>query len=461
MVALETSPHASHFLEVPDRRVNRDFYTKTPNALTLKDLRGKVLSKRYQFLHEFVSDVGSVMSDARKRSVKGDAVYSDSIALQEFFAERLQALLAERNITSPGCADYTKDQIPAIVAQEEKAASSVADAGEKDSEEALASSGDYTTGEFAYVKVEGGLASICLIRRMFRRADGVEMFEGTRYLRPAETYHVETRTFYENEVFKTNDTITEPVAQLGGKCWVLFMRDFCTYTVAGISAADLYCCESRYVKNGKKMEKIRNFTVEGLSPELVPRDMKLDARKLEKVKSQFGAAAGDNTEPADGSSGDASEYPKPVLDDPRNVIQPLDLEKGCTYYKSLCLDNEVFSIGDAILLRNPDDKKKALPFVALIKRIWVDSKGFPYCSGPWLARPIETHHDPAKLFYKNELLLTSSSDSNSMLSIIRKCAIMQASDYQSWRPLSIAEPYVFICESRYNESKKEIAVMKS
>jgi protein polybromo-1 len=431
----------------------------------LKDVRGKLLAKRYQSLHEFVLDVDTVFTDARKRLGRDDSVYADSIALQKLFAEALQAVLAERNITSPGCSDYDIEHVTALVAKEEALPAVAAPASTAPTDELLSDAGGYSVGEFAYVSTSGSATtSICLITKLFLREDGVEMFEGVRYLRPIETFHLTTRTFYENEVFKTKEVVSEPVTELAAKCWVLFMKDYCAYTVAEIAETDLYCCESRYIKNGKKIEKIRNFTSEGLAPELIAREPKLNLRELVKIKSPL-ADTDDDDDDAEAANDDAAaamgDYPVPKLDDPRNVVQPLELLKGCTYYKTLCLDSEPFSIGDAILLRNPDERKKAFPFVALIKRMWVDDKGFPYCSGPWLARPIETHHDPSKSFYTNELLLTASSDSNSMLSIIRKCAIMQVSDYQSWRPLAIADPYVFICESRYNDKKKEIAIMKS
>jgi hypothetical protein len=146
-------------------------------------------------------------------------------------------------------------------------------------------SNGYEVGEFAYIKNDGGAKpSICLLTRLYRHeGDGMPMFEGVRYLHPDQTHHVATRMFYENEVFKTKEPVIGPIAELDGKCWVLFMREYCAYTVAGINPSDLYCCESRYTKSGKKMDKIRNFTSEGHDPELVPREEKLHPRDLPKV----------------------------------------------------------------------------------------------------------------------------------------------------------------------------------
>jgi hypothetical protein len=91
LVGLEVSPLSQHFMEVPDRKADPVFYRETPNALTVKKIRGKILWKNYQTLHEFVLDIESMFADARRRVVKTDAaVYANSIALQELFVDNLQ-----------------------------------------------------------------------------------------------------------------------------------------------------------------------------------------------------------------------------------------------------------------------------------------------------------------------------------------------------------------------------------
>ena len=71
-------------------------------------------------------------------------------------------------------------------------------------------------------------------------------------------------------------------------------------------------------------------------------------------------------------------------------------------------------------------------FILLVKVLMfnVDS-GDPWFNGPWFVRPSETIHPPTRLFYKNEVFLSSIEDTNPMRSICGKCHVMIYKDYTS------------------------------
>ena len=51
--------------------------------------------------------------------------------------------------------------------------------------------------------------------------------------------------------------------------------------------------------------------------------------------------------------------------------------------------------------------------------------------GPWYVTPSEIAHAPNRLFYKQEVFLSSIEDTNPLLSVVGKCCVLDYSDYTS------------------------------
>jgi protein polybromo-1 len=51
--------------------------------------------------------------------------------------------------------------------------------------------------------------------------------------RPHETYHVTTRRFLEQEIFKTESFQVVPLDQVMGKCYVMNVKDYFKYKPEG------------------------------------------------------------------------------------------------------------------------------------------------------------------------------------------------------------------------------------
>ena len=52
---------------------------------------------------------------------------------------------------------------------------------------------------------------------------------GCWFYRPHETFHVASRKFYEQEVFKSDYTSSASLENVLGKCYVLFIKDYLKY----------------------------------------------------------------------------------------------------------------------------------------------------------------------------------------------------------------------------------------
>ena len=60
------------------------------------------------------------------------------------------------------------------------------------------------------------------------------------------------------------------------------------------------------------------------------------------------------------------------------------------------------------------------------------------------------------MFYKQETFLSTISDTNPLLSVVGKCSVLDPNQYIHSRATQYNEPDVYICESIYDESKRQI-----
>ena len=70
--------------------------------------------------------------------------------------------------------------------------------------------------------------------------NGAPMCHGTLLFRPEETFHVATKRFFENEVFRTNAGRTLPLTGVVGKGAVISAKDFPKRTSLFFSWTVLY-----------------------------------------------------------------------------------------------------------------------------------------------------------------------------------------------------------------------------
>lgn len=455
---------SSNFSMPPEQKAGKLFYQLTPDALMLSRLKEKMYSAEYSRLDTFADDVASMLEDARVRHPKGP-VHDELVKLQHRFVEKLQTAISAMNITSPA-AKHTKAALQLALAAEKAAAplkkaepdgTAAGLAGAREVESAETGDGTkYVPGEYVYCQAGDGDSvrpSVYLIQTLHKMKDGSVKFKGIFYAYPEQTVHVPTRMFYDKEIFRTNDVVVKDVKHLVGTCWVLSLKQYCSSVIVGQRGEDaVYVCESRYNTKAKAFSKIKNFnTRESAEPDLIPRTETLDSRSLPKVKSIFAE---------DPAAQAAAAAATPEVDASVNVLFEGEVEHrepGATYYSLFYLDHLPLSLGDVVFLRSDNED----PFQARIETMWVDGEGVPYFHGHWYMHPKETHHMPSKTFYEKEVILGATHETNSLLSIVKKVAVMHIADYVQKRPLGVVDDDVFVCESKWVERGKNIVRIKN
>ncbi|CAH1167174.1 unnamed protein product [Phyllotreta striolata] len=320
---------------------------------------------------------------------------------------------------------------------------------------------DYRIGDFVYVNSsetkegDAGLEGvkeeekewgIVCIERLWT-SGGTKMMYGNRYFRPDETYHLSTRRFLEKEVFKSDKHASLGLDEIVGKCCVVHVKQYFTMKPEGYDEKDVYVCESRYRTRSRTFKKIKIYP-ENPTIKLVPREVPLSAKRVISVFRERVEKHKDELQ-------ELEDLEKMVEKEKPNVMayNNMDIDDGNTYYEQFnTVCSGVIKTGDYVYVVADGGKQ----VVAQIDSIWETKDGKCYFRGPWFISPSEVPHNPNRMFYKNEIFLSSLEDVSPIVSIIGRCHVLELNDWVIYRPTEIPECDVFICTSAYDEINRQL-----
>lgn len=445
--------------------------------LTLDLIKRKLDRGCYLRLDRFQEDVFDVFDRARRTSRTDSQAFEDSVELQSYFIRLRDELCGQGDILQSPALNYNQQELMESVdllraqklPQEQQEAAAEADAerksqeGRKEEEKSNEMSSSDSTehkgivihvGDFVYIEPseKGMQPHITNVDRLWRDKSGEQWLYGCWFYRPNETFHLASRKFLQKEVFKSDNYNSIPVNQVLGKCYVMPVKDYFKSKPEGFDDKDVYVCESRYSAKAKAFKKIKiwNF-VPNEHTKLVPREEVLSAVRVPSVFKDGVDRSADNSS---NSMCFALEEEFKVVDRPRpNVTMSApNEEENVTYYEQLNLPSGVFKLGDCCYVRTEHSKT----LIGRIDKMWMDREGNGFFHGPWFVLPSEIQHPPSRVFYRQEVFLSSIEDTNPLLSIIGRCSVLDCKEYTTCRLTEINETDVYICESRYLEAERQI-----
>ncbi|XP_030357991.1 protein polybromo-1 isoform X1 [Strigops habroptila] len=474
--------YSDSLAEIP--AVDPNFPNKPP--LTFDIIRKNVENNRYRRLDLFQENMFEVLERARRMNRTDSEIYEDAVELQQFFIKIRDELCKNGEILLSPALSYTtkhlhndvekekKEKLPKEIEEDklkreeekreaEKSEDSSGSAGLSSlhrtySQDCSFKNSMYHVGDYVYVEpAEANLQPhIVCIERLWEDSAGEKWLYGCWFYRPNETFHLATRKFLEKEVFKSDYYNKVPVSKILGKCVVMFVKEYFKLCPENFRDEDVYVCESRYSAKTKSFKKIKLWTMPVSSVRFVPRDVPLP---VVRVASVFA-----NTDKVD------EEKHAETLEDSKVGEGVLHLEKdkedvpvemsngepGCHYFEQLCYNDMWLKVGDCVFIKSHGLVR---PRVGRIEKMWVRD-GAAYFFGPIFIHPEETEHEPTKMFYKKEVFLSNLEETCPMTCILGKCVVLSFKDFLSCRPTEISENDVFLCESRYNESDKQMKKFK-
>ncbi|XP_018567021.1 protein polybromo-1 isoform X3 [Anoplophora glabripennis] len=438
---------------------------KKVRAVSLDLIKRRLDKGVYKRLDIFQDDFFACLDRARRLSRTDSQTFEDATELQMYFIKQRDELCKQGEILSSPALIYTVDDAKTAIEQlrqskllkesleEETETRSSDDSIIKESninvgESMTCNQQTFKVGEFVYLdaKEKGCEPHILLIERLFEN-NGQQMLYGNYYLRPAETYHLTTRKFLEREVFKSDSHVTVPLEEVKDRCCVVNVKQYFTMRPEGYDEKDVYVCESRYSTRNRSFKKIKIYP-ENPTLKLVPREVPIEPKRVVSVFRE-------RVEKHKDELAELEEQEKLTEKDKPNVVvyTNIEVDEGNTYYEqynTIC--SGVVKTGDFVYVVAEGGKQ----IIAQIDTIWDTKDGKCYFHGPWFVTPSEIPYSPNKLFYKQEVFLSSLEDANPIVSIIGKCAVLDFNEYISSRPTEIPECDVFICSSMYDEINHQI-----
>ncbi|XP_039338294.1 protein polybromo-1 isoform X8 [Mauremys reevesii] len=474
--------YSDSLAEIP--AVDPNFPNKPP--LTFDIIRKNVENNRYRRLDLFQEQMFEMLERARRMNRTDSEIYEDAVELQQFFIKIRDELCKNGEILLSPALSYTtkhlhndvekekKEKLPKEFEEDklkreeekreaEKSEDSAGGAGLSSlhrtySQDCSFKNSMYHVGDYVYVEpAEANLQPhIVCIERLWEDSAGEKWLYGCWFYRPNETFHLATRKFLEKEVFKSDYYNKVPVSKILGKCVVMFVKEYFKLCPESFRDEDVYVCESRYSAKTKSFKKIKLWTMPISSVRFVPRDVPLP---VVRVASVFA-----NTDKVEDEKHTETLEDNKVGDSILNLEKekedvPVEMsngEPGCHYFEQLRYNDMWLKVGDCVFIKSHGLVR---PRVGRIEKMWVRD-GAAYFFGPIFIHPEETEHEPTKMFYKKEVFLSNLEETCPMTCILGKCAVLSFKDFLSCRPTEISENDVLLCESRYNESDKQMKKFK-
>ncbi|XP_036122715.1 protein polybromo-1 isoform X8 [Molossus molossus] len=473
--------YSDSLAEIP--AVDPNFPNKPP--LTFDIIRKSVENNRYRRLDLFQEHMFEVLERARRMNRTDSEIYEDAVELQQFFIKIRDELCKNGEILLSPALSYTtkhlhndvekekKEKLPKEIEEDklkreeekreaEKSEDSSGAAGLSGlhrtySQDCSFKNSMYHVGDYVYVEpAETNLQPhIVCIERLWEDSAGEKWLYGCWFYRPNETFHLATRKFLEKEVFKSDYYNKVPVSKILGKCVVMFVKEYFKLCPENFRDEDVFVCESRYSAKTKSFKKIKLWTMPISSVRFVPRDVPLPVVRVASVFAN--ADKGDDEKNTDNSEDSRTEDSFNLEKEKEDVpVEMSNGEPGCHYFEQLRYNDMWLKVGDCVFIKSHGLVR---PRVGRIEKVWVRD-GAAYFYGPIFIHPEETEHEPTKMFYKKEVFLSNLEETCPMTCILGKCAVLSFKDFLSCRPTEIPENDVLLCESRYNESDKQMKKFK-
>ncbi|XP_006744042.2 protein polybromo-1 isoform X16 [Leptonychotes weddellii] len=473
--------YSDSLAEIP--AVDPSFPNKPP--LTFDIIRKNVENNRYRRLDLFQEHMFEVLERARRMNRTDSEIYEDAVELQQFFIKIRDELCKNGEILLSPALSYTtkhlhndvekekKEKLPKELEEDklkreeekreaEKSEDSSGTAGLSGlhrtySQDCSFKNSMYHVGDYVYVEPsEASLQPhIVCIERLWEDSAGEKWLYGCWFYRPNETFHLATRKFLEKEVFKSDYYNKVPVSKILGKCVVMFVKEYFKLCPENFRDEDVFVCESRYSAKTKSFKKIKLWTMPISSVRFVPRDVPLPVVRVASVFAN--ADKGDDEKNTDNSEDSRTEDSFNLEKEKEDVpVEMSNGEPGCHYFEQLHYNDMWLKVGDCVFIKSHGLVR---PRVGRIEKVWVRD-GAAYFYGPIFIHPEETEHEPTKMFYKKEVFLSNLEETCPMTCILGKCAVLSFKDFLSCRPTEIPENDILLCESRYNESDKQMKKFK-
>ena len=425
-------------------------------AISLDLIKRRLDKGIYKRLDTFQDDIFACFERARRLSRTDSQVFEDSIEMQSFFIRKRDEICRSGEVLLSPAFTYNAMHLSAAVEnmrqtkilqeEEPEVEPETNVVAPSQSESMSVDNGKvFTPGDFVYYFLaDDKTPGILYIERLYTSPEGEKLCYGNVYLRPYQTYHLTTRKFLEQEVFKSDQHQTVPLKDLQQKCFVMSVKDYFKLKPETYTDKDVYVCEFRYNVRARSFKKIKAWPFQ-TGTKVMLREIPLEPKRVQSVFKD---------RPVD-IPVDEVELALAEKDKPNVVVTVSGSDESNTYFEQFnTICSGTVKTGDYVYVATESGKQA----IAQINSIWETKDGKSFFRGPWLLVPSEL---PASLLvnrlqYRQEVFLSTVQETTPTVGIIGRCCVLEYVDYTAQRPTEIPETDVFLCESVYDEFNKQI-----
>ncbi|XP_070490389.1 protein polybromo-1 isoform X5 [Chironomus tepperi] len=433
-------------------------------AISLDLIKRRLDKGIYKRLDIFQEDMFACFERARRLSRTDSQVFEDSIEMQSYFIKKRDELCKNGEVLSSPALSYTAMHLSAAVEavrqtkllqeEEPEAESSNIDiVAPAQSESMSIDNGKiFTPGDFVYYSLtDDQTPGIMYIERLFTDQSGEKLCHGNVYLRPYQTYHLTTRKFLEQEVFKSDQHQTIPLKELQQKCYIMSVKDYFKMKPESFADKDVYVCEFRYNSRARSFKKIKAWPFQTNNTKLILREEPLEPKRVQSVFKDRPVDPLKLDIPIDEVDLALTEKEKCNVE---VIVQGNDDAMNTYYEQFNTACSGTVKTGDYVYVATESGKQA----IAQINSIWETKEGKSFFRGPWILTPTElppmvlANH----LQFRQEVFLSTVQETTPTIGIVGKCCVLEVDEYTTRRPTEIPESDVFLCESIYDEFNKQI-----
>lgn len=355
---------------------------KKVRAISLDLIKRRLDKGLYKRLDAFQEDLFQVLDRARRLSRTDSQVFEDSIEMQLVFLKKRDELCQNGDILQSPALVFTPSQLHSTVdelrqsKQLEEQKDEPVSTEEETSQDPLSvkESGEsmtideqkYSPGDFVYYELpENDIPGIICISRLYTDSEKIQMMEGNTFFRPYETFHIPTRRFMEQEVFKTDQHQSVSLNKIKGRCFVMYIRDYILKKPEGFEEKDVYVCESRYNTRARSFKKIKIWNNFNGDVRFVTREEPLE---INRVQSVFKNKMKEKDKPKEEINFELDLALDTLEKERPNIVLKVEGAKNeNTYYEQFNTSSAgVVKTGDFVFVASEAGKQ----FVAQICSIW-------------------------------------------------------------------------------------------
>lgn len=434
-------------------------------AISLDLIKRRLDKGIYKRLDVFQDDVFACFERARRLSRTDSQVFEDSIEMQSFFIRKRDELLKSGEVLSSPAFNYNAMHLNAAVEnvrqtkllQEEEPEPEpeqpVVTVASQSESMSMDNGKTYSPGDFVYYsQADDPTQGIIYIEKLYTSPEGEKLCYGNIYLRPYQTYHLTTRKFLEQEVFKSDQHATIALNELQQKCFVMSVKDYFKLKPEAFADKDVYVCENRYNSKARSFKKIKAWPFQ-TGTKIMLREVPLEPKRVQSVFKDRPIDQVKVEVPIDEVDLALIEKDKPNV-----LVDVIGSDESNSYYEQFnTICSGTVKTGDFVYVATESGKQA----IAQINSIWETKDGKSFFRGPWLLLPSEL---PASLLlnrtqFRQEVFLSTVQETTPTIAIVGRCCVLDYNEYTNLRPTEIPESDTYICESIYDEFNKQIRKM--